>query len=587
MKVVEIFEREFEQGAPVCFSYEFFPPKTEEALHQLYDTMVKMKQCRPTFCDVSWGALGQTFDTSLEIARCTQQAVGMETQLHMTCTGYPEERVVEAVRRAKELGVCNILALRGMGQKEEFKDSRFQYAVDLVRYLREEYGDYFGIAVAGYPGGHYEAPSYEADLQHLKEKIDAGADMIVSPMFYDVDVFLGFVKDVRALGIEVPILPGIMPIQDYAWWDKTTKMAKTIVPPFVHQGLEPIKEDPAKVLAYGIQLAVQMCQHLVNNDIRCFHLYSMNNDKSIPEILRGLKWNKESPPKPFPWAPSYTGKRRLEGVRPIHWNHRPHSYMWRTSHWEEFPHSEWEVPEGKLPRPKMLPVPDHYLTNCYVPEESSFDRRLCWCDAPTEINHIQNVFLQYHRNKIPALPWIPHEPHASPEEMREEMQQMVMHGYWPINWQVAHNGVDSENKNFGWGPAHGSVFAKHFVEFFCSASKIPDLLQALPQYPHISFVLDNASGSDKHTNLESPTAVCFGTFPNTGNVSPTVIDPVVWDEWREEAFTLWKQQWGSLYPEGSPSRQLIDQIHDTFYLVSLVDNRMTNSNVFQVFSWIM
>ena len=137
-------------------------------------------------------------------------------------------------------------------------------------------------------------------------------------------------------------------------------------------------------------------------------------------------------------------------------------------------------------------------------------------------------------DKIPALPWTPHEPHASPEEMREEMQQMVMHGYWPINWQVvfplssgepfrktvfvfvvlshfsppaiqrpgslssachqvAHNGVDSENKNFGWGPAHGSVFAKHFVEFFCSASKIPDLLQALPQYPHISFVLDNAS----------------------------------------------------------------------------------------------
>ncbi|PRW60307.1 5,10-methylenetetrahydrofolate reductase isoform B [Chlorella sorokiniana] len=283
------------------FSFEYFPPKTDEGVANLKERQTRMAALGPTFCDITWGAGGSTADVTLDVARAMQQEVGVETMMHLTCTNMPVDKLKDALTKAKEYGICNILALRGdppKGQDHfEQVEGGFACALDLVKYIRAEHGDYFGIGVSGYPEAHPDVivedgeqmhKNYWADIEYLKKKIDAGADFVVTQLFYDVDRYQQFVKDCRSVGISCPILPGVMPIMTYGGFKRMTSFCKTAVPQHVADTLEAIKDNEAAVKAYGISLGTMMCQRLLAGGAPGLHMYTLNLERSAVAILENV-----------------------------------------------------------------------------------------------------------------------------------------------------------------------------------------------------------------------------------------------------------------------------------------------------------
>lgn len=262
-------------GKP-SFSFEFFPPKTAQGVQNLYDRMDRMHGLGPTFIDVTWGAGGRNSTLTCEMVKVAQSVYGLETCMHLTCTDMEKSKLDEALREAYNAGCKNILALRGDPPREKEKweatAGGFRYAKDLVKYIRENYGDHFDIGVAGYSEGCEDQDDPNLLLDHLKEKVDAGGTFIVTQMFYDVDIFLEWVDKVRAKGITVPIVPGIMPIHTYAAFMRRATWTKCRVPPDWLEALEPVKNDDAEVREIGKHLIANMCRRLMEAGIIHLHL---------------------------------------------------------------------------------------------------------------------------------------------------------------------------------------------------------------------------------------------------------------------------------------------------------------------------
>ncbi|GKZ27903.1 methylenetetrahydrofolate reductase (NAD(P)H) met13, partial [Aspergillus brasiliensis] len=230
-------------------SFEFFPPKTAQGVQNLYDRMDRMHALGPSFIDITWGAGGRLSDLTCEMVNVAQSVYGLETCMHLTCTDMPQGKVDAALQAAYKAGCTNILALRGDPPRDkeawEVADGGFRYAKDLVTYIRSKYGNHFDIGVGGYPEGADDNPDVDQLIDHLKEKVDAGASFVITQMFYDTDNFIGWVKKCRDKGIHVPIIPGIMPIQTYAAFIRRSDWTKTRIPPDWLEALEPVKNDDA------------------------------------------------------------------------------------------------------------------------------------------------------------------------------------------------------------------------------------------------------------------------------------------------------------------------------------------------------
>ena len=230
----------------------------------------------PAFIDITWGAGGRLSHLTCEMVNVAQSVYGLETCMHLTCTDMERSKVDAALKEAYNAGCTNILALRGDPPREKEKwvatQGGFLYAKDLVRYIRDKYGDHFDIGVAGYPEGCDDNDDQELLLEHLKEKVDAGGTFIVTQMFYDVDIFLLWVDRCRARGINVPIVPGIMPIHTHAAFLRRANWSKCHVPPSWIKALEPVKNDDAAVREVGKGLVAEMCQAILNAGIPHLHL---------------------------------------------------------------------------------------------------------------------------------------------------------------------------------------------------------------------------------------------------------------------------------------------------------------------------
>jgi methylenetetrahydrofolate reductase (NADPH) len=200
------------QGQPF-FSFEFFPPKTDLGVENLYIRMDRMTSLQPIFVDVTWGAGGITKDLTMAICEHSQTYFGVEVMMHLTCTNMTVDELKQILKAAKQVGIQNILALRGDPPKGAVNwepiSGGCANATELVRLIRKEHDDYFGIAVAGFPEGHPQSQSVsDSDFHQLKEKIEAGADFILTQFFYDPKVFLDFSERCRNVGISCPIIPG-------------------------------------------------------------------------------------------------------------------------------------------------------------------------------------------------------------------------------------------------------------------------------------------------------------------------------------------------------------------------------------------
>ena len=210
MRIVDLFD-----GSEPVISFEFFPPKTEEGVSALYETVKALRHCRPSFVSVTYGAGGSTRDRTLELVARIQNELDLTTMAHLTCVGSTRDEIRQTLQRLHDSGIRNVLALRGDPPKGadsfEATEGGFSYATELVAFIQElELG--FCVGAACYPEGHVESDDLEQDLSHLVEKVDAGADFLVSQLFFDNDDYRAFVSRARSAGITVPIVPGLMPV---------------------------------------------------------------------------------------------------------------------------------------------------------------------------------------------------------------------------------------------------------------------------------------------------------------------------------------------------------------------------------------
>jgi methylenetetrahydrofolate reductase (NADPH) len=567
MKISEKL-REAEKAHKPTYSFEFFPPKTAQGVQNLYDRMDRMHGYGPAFIDVTWGAGGRLSNLTIEMVRVAQSALGLETCMHLTCTDMPRAKIDEALKEAYNSGCTNILALRGDPPREKEKweatSGGFRYAKDLVKYIRDNYGDHFDIGVAGYSEGCEDNTNTELLLEHLKEKVDAGSTFIVTQMFYDVDIFLDWVKRVRAKGITIPIIPGIMPIHTYAAFLRRANWSKCHVPEDWMDALEPVKNDDAEVREVGKKLVVDMCKKLLaSGEINHLHFYTMNLARATTMCLEDLNLlpDVESPlEKPLPWRQSLGRNRRDENVRPIFWRNRNRSYVARTQDWDEFPNGRW----GDSRSPAFGEL-DAYGIGLKGTNENN---RKLWND-PLSIKDVADLFVRYMEGKLEALPWSEQPITIEADVIKDDLVNLNRRGLLTINSQPAVDGAKSSDPVYGWGPRNGFVYQKAYLEVLISPELISELITRIERDEELTYYAVNKAG-DLKTNAPSdgPNAVTWGVFPGQEIIQPTIVETISFLAWKDEFYRL-GQDWADCYPSSSPSKYLIEDIMDTWFLVNI------------------
>lgn len=273
-------------------SFEVFPPKDDEngeKLQKLLSHLGILKKYNPAFVSLTYGAGGTNQSASLNIIEKIQK-LEMCVMPHFTCVNSSKDNVENYLKTVKDLGIKDILALRGdipHGIKQENFD--FKYANELVGFIKSKKD--FSIAVAGYPEGHMECKNPTEDLLNLKIKVDNGADAIFTQMFFDNDKYFHFVESARKIGIETPIIPGILPIRSFAQLEKMLSMAKVTLPDKLMYRLEKYKDSPEDIKKIGIDFATCQCQQLIDEEVEGLHFYTLNTSSSVGQILDNLRFS--------------------------------------------------------------------------------------------------------------------------------------------------------------------------------------------------------------------------------------------------------------------------------------------------------
>ena len=285
MKIGDIFD-----GSKTALSFEVFPPSRDGNIEELYRAVRELAELNPDFISVTYGAGGGTREKTVEIASTIRNEFARETLAHLTCVQATRADIREQLDKLKEEGIENILALRGDPPKGEERfvktEGGFGYANELVEFIKLN-GD-FSIGVAGYPEVHPEAPDMEHDLVNLKKKVDAGADFIITQMFFDNEDFYRFRDNAISAGIRVPIIPGIFPIFNYKQISRIASLCGAKIPPRLRDKLSKVSEKNAEVEKYGIEHAIIQSEDLLGNEVSGLHFCSMNRSGHVIKIIREL-----------------------------------------------------------------------------------------------------------------------------------------------------------------------------------------------------------------------------------------------------------------------------------------------------------
>ncbi|KAI9760540.1 MAG: hypothetical protein M4579_001625 [Chaenotheca gracillima] len=631
------------------FSLEFFPPKTAMGSSNLQTRLDRMARgLRPLFVTVTWGAGGSTASKSLELAEICQRQLGLTTCLHLTCTNMSRSLVDESLEEAKAIGIRNILALRGdpPRQDEYFEDGKlaeppqdgngedgeadFVWAIDLVRYIRRRYGDYFCVGVAAYPEGHAdesypEAQNAERDLPFLVEKVKAGADFIMTQLFFDVTAYERFEKLLREepSGVlrDVPIIPGLMPVQSYQILRRTTKLSHAKVPTNILRRLEEVKGDDEAVKQTGVAVVSEIVERLrtvPSNIPRGFHFYTLNLEKAVAFIVQRCELIPPSTTTPniedslavddSRDLPSVNGTSGMNGVNGT--THRPRR---RESSVNSDPHNrvivergsnsfEADAEEAGIPKEKIA----SRATNLAISEgEGSLGREATWDDYPNgrwgdarspafgeidgygvslhvsiphatrlwgypmTVSDISTIFTRHVSGELSAIPWSEEGLNEETNEIQPQLLRLNQKGWWSVASQPALNGVKSDDVRFGWGPKNGFVFQKAFVELFIPSAEWKVLREKLASQEDISYFAGNADGEFSASDREAVNAVTWGAFPGKEIITPTIIEPLSFKAWLEEAFAIWTE-WARVYPPNSASARLLTEVKKDRWLVNIV-----------------
>lgn len=626
-----------EPGERFC-SFEFFPPKTDAGFRNLLARLSRMMALNPLFLTVTWGAGGSTAEKSLDLAATCQKELGVTTVLHLTCTNTNKEIIEDALKRAKEAGIRNILALRGDPPRtEEYwtPNCDFSNAVDLVRFIRQEHGDYFCIGVAGYPEGHVEGADASAqdpkkDLPYLIEKVEAGADYVVTQLFFDVDKFVAYeqlLQDTPQLK-NIVLIPGIMPITTYRVFIRATRLSHASVPKNILDDLDAHINDDDMVKNIGLDVVTKMILEIdsrTNGRVRGYHFYTLNLEKAVASIINRLPVLQNMIPHnklvqhddaiasdsddDLPAGtviPAKNGRRKssvnenqlasadaMDAKRALvskALSKDPKAIvdistgkgvLGKDATWDEFTNGRF----GDSNSPAYGEI-DGYGPNLKL--HSNKEVQETWGE-PKSTADVTKIFVDYLSNKITVLPWADSE--LSPETalIQEELFELNERGWFTLASQPAINSCSSRDKILGWGPPNGHIFQKLFVEFFIPKKQWEeDLLPRISTQVDdktITYYCGDASGhislnlpisTGKNSNTKS--AVTWGVFPLKEVLQPTIIDYESFKAWNEEAFLLWLE-WARCYRKDSDSYKLLNSVYNDYYLVSLVHHDFTDEFV--------
>ncbi|MFC5051083.1 methylenetetrahydrofolate reductase [NAD(P)H] [Rubritalea spongiae] len=281
-------------------SFEFFPPRTQESFDALYEVIAELEPYNPSFVSVTYGAGGTTRDLTHDLVVRIKESTGISPVPHLTCIGHTEEEIDAILTRYAEAGVSNILALRGDPPRDNPNYDRsnddFKFAADLVRFIKKfnasgRHPDPrgFGIGVAGFPEGHPTTPNRVLEMEYLKEKVDAGADYIVTQLFFDNHDFFDYRERCAIAGIHIPIIAGIMPVTSLKGMRRMAELAEGArYPAKLLHALERANGDEAAVERIGIHYAAQQCSELLSNNVAGIHFYTLNKSKATREIYASL-----------------------------------------------------------------------------------------------------------------------------------------------------------------------------------------------------------------------------------------------------------------------------------------------------------
>ncbi|KAB8076006.1 methylenetetrahydrofolate reductase-domain-containing protein [Aspergillus leporis] len=507
------------------FSLEFFPPKTQMGFANLQARLERMAQAlRPLFVTVTWGAGGSTAQRSLELAEICQRQLQLTTCLHLTCTNMSRALVDEALEEAKVLGIRNILALRGdpprseeynmHGEDDSNKD--FSFAVDLVRYIRQKYGDYFCLGVAAYPEGHpvdsfQDSQDPKRDIPYLVEKTQAGADFIMTQLTYDIEAYTNFENMLRnhesGSFKTIPIIPGLMPIHSYKILTRVTKLSHVKIPPQILSKLEEVKHDDDSVKRLGVDIIsniVDGIRDIPYPGLRGFHFYTLNLEKTVSFILERCDL--------IPPYTEYDAVEDGEDISAMDGAQLRSITRRRASSINSLPHNRvivdklqvsgasskdsvsFEAPATSAGMPAM--PPDRSTTLQISEGLGALGREATWDDFPNgrwgdarspafgeidgygpslhvspSVAHriwgypvsredISTLFRRHVSGDLHMVPWSEGGAeegspglNAETEVIRPQLLQLIDgHGWWTLASQPAVNGVRSDDPTFGWGP---------------------------------------------------------------------------------------------------------------------------------------
>ena len=258
------------------FSFEFFPPQTSEGMEKLRATRKQLAQLNPKFFSVTFGAGGSTRDRTLETV-LEIQAEGYAAAPHLSCIGATSENIREMLQKYRDGGIRHIVALRGDLPSGMAQGGEFRYAEELVRFIRREFGDAFHIEVASYPEYHPQADSAQDDLLNFKRKVEAGADSVITQYFYNADAYFSFIEACEVMGIGVPIVPGIMPINRFSQLSRFSDACGAEIPRWIRKKLEGYGDDSASIRAFGLDVVTDLCDRLLSAGAPGLHFYTLNS----------------------------------------------------------------------------------------------------------------------------------------------------------------------------------------------------------------------------------------------------------------------------------------------------------------------
>ena len=269
------------------FSMEFFPPRTPEAEASLAGVIERLAPLKPRFCSVTFGAAGSTREKTFETV-LTLQSLGLEGAPHLSCIASTRDNIRDVLMAYQAADIRHIVALRGDMPSGMLSAGEFRYANELVAFIREETQDHFHIEVAAYPEMHPQAPNFRADLQNFKRKVEAGANSAITQYFFNPEAYFRFLDDCEKTGIDIPIVPGIMPITNHTQIARFSEMCGADIPRWIRKRLEQLGDDREGIRAFGLEVISDLCQRLLEEGAPGLHFYTLNQSEAVLGIYRNL-----------------------------------------------------------------------------------------------------------------------------------------------------------------------------------------------------------------------------------------------------------------------------------------------------------